>query len=64
MNASGNLITQDLDSGIPHLRIGQKEMPCGVGPYGMTVGTCMFFEVLTGLCVILWATTHSVICLE
>lgn len=54
MNSSGNLLTLDQHSGIPPLRMSWREMACGVSPYGMTVGTCIFFEVLMVLYVICW----------
>lgn len=44
INASENLLTPDLHSGIPRLRLGWGEMPCGVSPYGITVGTCIFLR--------------------
>lgn len=58
MNASGNLLTPDLCGGIPRLRLGWGEMARGVSPYGITVGTCIFFEVLVVLYVIYWGITQ------
>lgn len=59
MNARGNLLSTDLHSGIPGDRWGHggeegrggasegssggRGMACEVGPYGITVGTCIFF---------------------
>lgn len=58
MNASGNLLTLDLYSGIPRLRMGCRDVACRVSPYGITVGIVYFFEVLLVLYVIYWGITQ------
>lgn len=62
MNASGNLLSPGLHSGIPRdqwghrgrgeegrERRGGRGMACEVSPYGITVGTCIFFWGLGGV---------------
>lgn len=59
MNDSGNLLSPDLRGGIPRLRRGSvrggqgRGMACEVSPYGITVGTCIFFEVSVVFCYLL-----------
>lgn len=72
MNASGNLLSPGLHSGIPRdqwghrgrgeqgrERRGGRGMTCEVSPYGITVGTCIFFLRSRRCCVSYWATSRN-----